>query len=141
MQLTLNRFLPKKRHMISMLISYEVQFFHTMQFDLDHFSLDKNNTCCTQTVVSNVGFKNITFRNKQMFRMTQQNVEYIYSLLVHSLIKENSTLLLIKGDRRQRGPVARVPHLKSGDFEFKVRSDHQLDLFQVVSCLPPLLRL
>ena len=28
--------------------------------------------------------------------------------------------------------MARVPDLKSGDPEFKSRSDHELDLFQVV---------
>ena len=34
--------------------------------------------------------------------------------------------------RRQRGLVVRASDLKSGDPELKSRSDHQLDLFQVV---------
>ena len=42
---------------------------------------------------------------------------------------------------RQRGRVVRVPDLKSGDPEFKSRSDHQLDLFEVVPCSTPRLRL
>ena len=38
---------------------------------------------------------------------------------------------------RQCGQVARVLDLISGDPEFKSCSDHQLDLFQVVSGLTP----
>ena len=34
---------------------------------------------------------------------------------------------------RQRGRVVRALDLRSGDSEFKSRSNHQLDLFQVVS--------
>ena len=34
--------------------------------------------------------------------------------------------------RRQCGPVVGVPALRSGDPGFKTRSDHSLNLFQVV---------
>ena len=37
--------------------------------------------------------------------------------------------------------VVRMLNFKSGDPEFKSRSDHQLDLFQVVLGLTPRLRL
>ena len=42
---------------------------------------------------------------------------------------------------RQRGRVVRVLDLKSGEPEFKFRSDHQLDLFQVAPGSTPRLRL
>ena len=37
--------------------------------------------------------------------------------------------------------MVRAPDLKSGDFEFKSRPDHQLDLFQVAPGSTPRLRL
>ena len=37
--------------------------------------------------------------------------------------------------------MVRVPDLTSGDLEFKSRSDHQLDLFQVILGSTPRLRL
>ena len=43
--------------------------------------------------------------------------------------------------RRQRGRVVRASDLKSGDPEFGSRSDHLLDLFQVVPGSTPWLRL
>ena len=42
---------------------------------------------------------------------------------------------------RQRGRVARAQDLKSGNPKFKSRSDHRLDLFQVVPGSTPRLRL
>ena len=42
---------------------------------------------------------------------------------------------------RQRGRVVRAPDLKSGDSEFKSRSDHLRDLFEVVPGSTPWLRL
>ena len=41
--------------------------------------------------------------------------------------------LLLTVASRQRGRVVRVPGLKSGDPEFKSRSDHQLDLFHLLN--------
>ena len=41
---------------------------------------------------------------------------------------------------RQRGRVVRASSLKSGDPELKSRSDHKLDLFEVVPGSTPRLR-
>ena len=72
--------------------------------------------------------------------MTQQKCG-VHSLAPCPFFDKGKFNATFKGDRRQRGRVVRVAHLKSGDFEFKFRSDHQLDLFQVVSGSLPLLRL
>ena len=62
-------------------------------------------------------------------------------VLTTSTVQILSSHVVRELKRRQRGRVVRAPHLKSGDPDFKSRSYHQLDFFQVVRGSTPLLRL